>query len=216
MKSNTIPEIMKVVDEATVPVVILLVSGGCDGFKLRVQDDVEKAFLDNGKPVSLFTICLPEESLAFPRPETPILYYFLPQNHTPIFWRSINLLRNIAPDMEVAHKMLEGMTEDEARYTPEIIENVKNMKRIMNREKGAKFPPLLQQGRNFAKELWLNAKQSLSPLPVITTTEEGRKRLDTCSGCEKFDAPTNRCMECGCNMLLKSQLVVSQCPLGKW
>jgi hypothetical protein len=41
-------------------------------------------------------------------------------------------------------------------------------------------------------------------------------RMKTCGACDKFDASSSTCKECGCNMLIKAKLVAAKCPLGKW
>ena len=46
--------------------------------------------------------------------------------------------------------------------------------------------------------------------------EEAKARLEICSTCEKFEASTTRCQECGCFMIAKTLLPFSDCPLGKW
>lgn len=216
MKPNTIPEIVKIVNEATTPVIILVVSEMCNEFKLQVQEDVEKAIMTNGVPVAVFTLCLPEESIVFPRPITPILYYYLPKNQTPIFWRSGMLTATIAADLDIAYKMMSGMTEFEARYTPEQVASIKETEKHLAEEKKLQFPPKFQQARNLAKEMWAVAKRGAGNLPILVPAEVGKTRFDTCQACDKFEHSSNRCSLCGCNMVLKTQLATSKCPAEKW
>jgi len=41
-------------------------------------------------------------------------------------------------------------------------------------------------------------------------------RIDQCVGCPHFQAENSRCLKCGCYMNMKTRLVASKCPVGKW
>lgn len=217
MRENTMPEIVKIIEEATSPVLLLVVSENCHEGKPQIQESVENKILENNRPVAMFTVCMPEEALTFPRPVSPQLYYYLPKNQIPVFWRGLDMVPNLVGDIEVIEKMMsEGLTHEEARYDDEKKAHIKKTDAIFEKEKGKEFPPKLEQARSFAKAMWASAKRGMSNLPVITTAKEGGRRLAICEACPSFDTTSNRCRECGCVMSLKSQLVASTCPLNKW
>ena len=43
-----------------------------------------------------------------------------------------------------------------------------------------------------------------------------QKRIDICRGCDRWHENSHRCLECGCQMRVKTSLQSSSCPLGKW
>lgn len=217
MRENTMPEIIQVIDEAETPVLLLVVSENCNEGKPLIQENLENKIIENNRPVALFTVCMPEEALTFPRPVSPQLYYYLPKNQTPVFWRGADMVPNLVKDIEVIEKMMvEGLSHEDARYDDEKKAHIKKTDTIFEKEKGKTFPPKLEQARNFAKAMWGTAKRGMNNLPIITTAKEGGRRLAICEACPSFDTSSSRCRECGCVMSLKSQLVASTCPLNKW
>lgn len=46
--------------------------------------------------------------------------------------------------------------------------------------------------------------------------EEYNKRIDICKTCEKYDAGSNRCGQCGCFLKIKASWNSEKCPLNKW
>ena len=42
------------------------------------------------------------------------------------------------------------------------------------------------------------------------------KRFSMCQGCEHFISTTSQCKKCLCFMKVKTKLVTSRCPIGKW
>lgn len=217
MRENTIGEIIKVIDEAESPVLLLLVTENCHEVKPQIQENLENQILENNRPVALYTVCMPEDALTFPRPMSPQLYFYLPKNQTPVFWRGVDMIPNLVKDIEVIEKMLtEGLSHEDARYDGEKRAQIKQTDAQFEKEKGKEFPPKLEQARNFAKAMWATAKRGMNNLPVIASAEVGGRRLAICEACPSFDASSNRCRECGCVMSLKSQLVASTCPLNKW
>jgi len=42
------------------------------------------------------------------------------------------------------------------------------------------------------------------------------ERLKICKACEHFIKTTTTCKKCGCFMIIKTKLVNSECPIGKW
>jgi hypothetical protein len=48
------------------------------------------------------------------------------------------------------------------------------------------------------------------------TPEEIMERMETCRGCEMYDAQQNRCNACGCFLNAKALFRSAECDLGKW
>lgn len=49
-----------------------------------------------------------------------------------------------------------------------------------------------------------------------TRKEVATERLECCKKCDEYNPKTTQCNQCGCFMLLKSVLMDSTCPIGKW
>jgi len=43
-----------------------------------------------------------------------------------------------------------------------------------------------------------------------------QSRMDECMLCPSWEHKSNRCLECGCQMRIKTNLTSSECPLKKW
>jgi hypothetical protein len=46
--------------------------------------------------------------------------------------------------------------------------------------------------------------------------EIGKKRLDICEKCPRYNPERKKCLECGCRMPMKVLLPMTKCPLGYW
>ena len=52
---------------------------------------------------------------------------------------------------------------------------------------------------------------------LVEKIKELRKeRLDICNSCEFFNKESTACAMCGCIMSIKTNLVDTKCPIGKW
>ena len=161
-------------------------------------------------------MCYNDNNMPFPRVLPDALYYFAPQNQTPLFWRPSNhVISDIHGDIDAAFKMMQGATYAEARFSGNDRVNYENSEKYVQ-EDVSTFPSAFQQARNLVKDIWRAGKNAAQGLPVIAPAEEGFKRLQICEGCDKFDKDTQRCKECGCFMKTKTQLAGASCPLNKW
>lgn len=43
-----------------------------------------------------------------------------------------------------------------------------------------------------------------------------KERMAICRVCEHFNSFTNQCNQCGCFMVVKTKMLSSECPVGKW
>ncbi len=77
------------------------------------------------------------------------------------------------------------------------------------RETG-RFPPLLEQAGNLAGAVGRFVTGGLER----STPEETARRLEICSGCERYS--NGRCRLCGCRLGLKVTMQTERCPIAKW
>jgi hypothetical protein len=73
-------------------------------------------------------------------------------------------------------------------------------------------PSLFSQAKSFLSSFVAHIRNGLQPTPQ--PLHELRQAI--CAECDKFDAATSKCAECGCNMPLKWRWAASKCPIGKW
>jgi hypothetical protein len=218
MQPNKMSDIEKIINSAVTPILILVISNGCENTKPQEQTTLEEKLRSHPLPVVYYSMCIPEHLMGFPRAQTPTLYYFLPKNQTPVFWRFSNFNYTLNDDLDIITKMMSGMTYDEARFTPEQQETILKVEYFLEQEKETlhKFPSVFQQARNLAREAWNTGKNAAKRLPVLVPTQVGFARISTCQTCDKLEKDTFRCKECGCFMKIKSQLASATCPLNKW
>lgn len=222
MLPNTNPVLTDLIAAANHPIVVLVFSEGCESEPTKEQKDVENIIQSSSLQVFYYTWCIAESMMPMPRISTA-LYFFLPGNQTPVFWRTIvpngNVVANLNKDLEILNKMFtENISYEQARYTPEEIEQIAEVENFLEKEKETlhTFPSSFQMARNLAKEIWKTGKAAASGLPVLVSTEVGYQRLSVCESCEKLEKDSYRCTECGCFMKTKTQLAASSCPIGKW
>ena len=51
---------------------------------------------------------------------------------------------------------------------------------------------------------------------MMLSTKEASARLDICKQCERYFKYTSTCRECGCFMIIKTQVATASCPIDKW
>ena len=217
MQENKFPDLFETINTVSDVVVVLVLSDGCENFKSQVAIDFEDRISKQPIPVHLYTICYTENSLPFPRPVTPSVYYFQPKNQTPLFFRlgnqvlvdpekdistAVDMYRNKKSYVDAA---LDETTKQQYLKTEEMVKN----------EDISKFPPLFQQMRNLGKEMWATGKNAVRGLPVLADADTAFQRFSMCQSCEFFK-DDSRCEKCGCFMKTKTQLAGASCPIGKW
>jgi hypothetical protein len=218
MQPNIIPSIANLINNAENPVIILLVAHGCDISPTSIETEFEKILAEHEKPVVYYKWCVSESSMVFPRTQAPVAYFFLPKTQEIAFWRDVNILQTLSDDVDTIHKMMTGKSYDESRFSEDELKKIQEVEKSFEEESAEidKYPSTFQMARNLAKELWESGKKAARGLPVIVSTEVGFHRLQTCEGCDKFEAESSRCTECGCFMKVKTQIASASCPLGKW
>lgn len=216
MLPNTLSDVSSIINAAEAPVVLLVVADGCENELSSTQTSIETQIVNH--PVVYFSLCIPEEQMAFPRVSTPTLYFFLPKNQTPVFWRKDAIISTLTTDIDILMKMHQGKSYDEARFTEKELQQIVEVEKFLEEEKTtlSTFPSPFQQARNLAKELWKSGKNAARGLPVLVSTEVGFERFNLCQGCEFFEKESSRCTKCGCFMKTKTQIASAACPVGKW
>lgn len=56
----------------------------------------------------------------------------------------------------------------------------------------------------------------LNPNTEYVSEEISSSRYNLCNQCPEFLNVTKQCKQCGCFMVLKTKMLESSCPLGKW
>lgn len=215
MSVSAFTELRDIIDTAQYPVVVVVLAEGCDEFKGKFLTDIEERLNKQSVPVHVHTICYSEDQMIFPRPMTQTVYYFAPQNHTPLFFRQGGRAMAVEVDINTAQKMMQGMEYTQAAYTDDVQEQYKQTEAMVKTEDTSHFPSAFQQARNFAKEMWHSGKNAAQGLPILVSADIAFERFSTCQGCEFFK-DDSRCEKCGCYMKTKTQLATASCPIGKW
>jgi hypothetical protein len=222
MLPNTNPALTEIIATAQHPIVLFVFSEGCENEPTKEQKEVEEIIKNSPHKVLYYTWCIAENLMPMPRTATA-LYFFLPANQTPVFWRTVNphtnTSGNLTNDMETLNKMFtQKMSYEEARFTPEERNKIVEVENFLEKEKETlhTFPSNFQMTRNLAKEFWKLGKAAATGLPVLVPVEVGYNRLAICESCPKLQKESYRCSACGCFMKTKSQIAVSECPDGKW
>jgi hypothetical protein len=219
MKPNIYPDLEHTINNATIPVlVVVTIAADCKGFVGQYGESI-KGEIDKLPPntIGLVSLCFEEAETSFPVIQAPSLYYFLPQNQAPIFWRGQDALNRLQEDLKVIQAMhTQGLSEHDARFTPEVKSDIEKVDTMLATEDVSQFPSTFQQGRNLAKEMWNLGKKAATLQPLIVEADIAHERLETCLACPEFEAETSKCRKCGCGMKLKTNLSTATCPLQKW
>lgn len=213
-----IDEVTTIVESSDLPVLVLIVSGEKERDQNTTHTNLIQKIAEQPIQVKVLSFSVSENSIEFPKLLVPILYYFIPKNTSPVFFRTGTVLQTVVNDIQIVNKMTQGVSYEEARFTQEERESIAKVDLILEQEQETihTFPSAFQQARNLAKEMWKMGKRAAQGLPVLVSTEEGFKRLSICESCEYLDKSIYRCSQCGCFMKSKTQLASASCPLNKW
>ncbi len=50
----------------------------------------------------------------------------------------------------------------------------------------------------------------------LISKERYKKRMKICLKCEFFEPKLNRCLKCGCFLMVKAAFRTTSCPIDKW
>jgi hypothetical protein len=203
------------IDTAEHPIVVAVVSDGCEEYKGQFLTKFEEKLYEQTRQVHYHILCYTEEGMPFPRPSTQVIYYFAPKNYTPLFFRQGADVLSVEVDIATAYSMMDGANYVDAAFDQWTKDQFSRTESMLNAEDVSDYPPLFQQARNFAKEMWSAAKYKTRKLPVLVDADTAYKRLSICQSCEFFK-DNSRCQKCGCFMKTKTHLATSTCPIHKW
>ena len=211
-------DVYKTIMEETSLILILVMAEGCmendTAMEILLKPLVEKAKTS----VRVLRLCFDDHNMPWPRPLTEALYYFAPKRTNPLFLRTgKEAIDRFFDDLEVAKKMMSGMSYDEAIFNEEELELIKETEQILLEEdkNKSKYPSRMNIVRNLGKDIWKSAKYIGKRLPVLVSKDVVVERYSICEQCPNL-TEVGRCTECGCFMKKKVNLAASSCPIGKW
>ena len=197
-------------------ILVLVVAEDCHEHETGLEHELKPMVKNSQIPLKVLRICFDVNNMPWPRPMTECLYYFAPKKLTPLLTRSgLEAVRRFEDDIEIASKMMGGMTYDESAFDTDGIKLINETEKMFDSESTEELPPTSQMLRNFAKDMWKSAKAAGEGLPILVPAEVAAERYSICEGCPKLTEKF-RCTECGCFMKKKTQSATSSCPLGKW
>lgn len=215
-----IGEIIHVIMSEDKLIMVLVLAEGCDERETGFEHVLGQKFVtipEEQRP-RVLKLCYSENNMPFPRPQTECIYYFAPKNKNNLFLRhGKEAVDRFLDDIEIANKMITGMSYTEAVYNETELELIKETEQRFQEEQMeyTKYPAKTQMLRNFAKDIWQSAKFVGKGLPVLVGSEMAFERYSICEQCPHLTEAA-RCTECGCFMKKKVNLAASSCPIGKW
>lgn len=219
MLKNTLPDLEQKINNTQKDIVlVLVVSEGCEIHKSSLQQQLEEKVIETQQEyVELLTLCIDEQQMPFPKIETPVLYFFAPENQQVLFYRqNTHILVDLENDIQTAIKMKSGISYLDAKFDEKTKEKIIKTEQYVKAEMISDYPSSFQMARNLAKELWRTGKNAAKGLPILVDANTGFQRFSECQTCEFFVQETSRCQQCGCFMKTKTQLASASCPIGKW
>ena len=211
-------DVYKTIMEETSLILILVMAEGCMENDTALEIILKPLLEENEIPLRTLRVCFDDHDMPWPRPLTEALYYFAPKRTNPLFLRTgKEAIDRFFDDLEVAKKMMSGMSYDEAIFNEEELELIKETEQILLEEdkNKSKYPSRMNIVRNLGKDIWKSAKYIGKRLPVLVSKDVVVERYSICEQCPNL-TEVGRCTECGCFMKKKVNLAASSCPIGKW
>ena len=211
-------DIEKIIMEGTSLILVAVIAEGCMEHETGLENHLNPLLDENKIPLRTLRVCFDEYDMPWPRPITEALYYFAPKRTTPLFLRvGQEAVDRFFDDLEIAKKMMSGMSYEEAIFNEEELELIKETEQTLLEEDNnkSKYPSRMNIVRNLGKDLWKSAKYVGKRLPLLTSKDLAIERYTICEQCPNL-TEVGRCTECGCWMKRKVNLAASSCPIGKW
>ena len=211
-------DIEKTIMEETSLILVLVIAEGCWENDTAMEVLLKPLLEESQIPVRVVRLCFDDYNMPWPRPQTETLYYFAPKRLNPLFFRSgKEAIDRFFDDLEVAEKMMSGMSYNEAIFDEEQLELIKKTEQVLLEEDNnkSKYPPSMNMIRNLGKDIWKSAKYVGKGLPLLVSKDLVIERYTICEHCPNL-TEVGRCTECGCWMKKKVNLAASSCPIGKW
>lgn len=200
--------------------VVLLVEDNCfpsedHWFVAQVLEKIRHRNLEG----RFFVLCFDDASDVFPVPEINTVYFFAPKNPRPLFHKSGgSVLQDVDLYYHIAERMWKkDISYKEAAYDEEDQKLFEETEKNFEEESKTRdeYPPLFNQARDLGKNIWNSMKRKSKGLPMLVPRDVAFERFSECSNCPFF-TKEKRCTKCGCFMMSKVNLAVSECPIGKW
>lgn len=211
-------DIEKIIMEGTSLILVAVIAEGCMEHETGLEAHLNPLLDENKIPLKTLRVCFDEYDMPWPRPITEALYYFAPKRTTPLFLRvGQEAVDRFFDDLEIAKKMMSGMSYDEAIFNEEELELIKETEQtfLAENEDISKYPSKMNMVRNLGRDLWKSAKYIGKRLPVLVSKDIVVERYSICEQCPNL-TEVGRCTECGCFMTRKVNLAAASCPIGKW
>ena len=212
-------ELYKIIMEETSSLILVMViAEGCWENDTALEVLLKPLIEEVKTPVRTLRVCFDDNDMPWPRPLKETLYYFVPKQLKPLFLRSgQEAVDRFLDDVEIAKKMMSGMSYSEAIFNEEELELISKTEQTLFEEDKdtSKYPSHINMIRNFGKDVWKSAKYFGKGLPVLVSKDLVVERYSICEQCPHL-TDEGRCTECGCFMKKKVNLAASSCPIGKW
>lgn len=92
--------------------------------------------------------------------------------------------------------------------------HVEHTERMLASERLDHFPPFFRMARTLARDAWHAARSTAEGAPLLLDSDAAAARLQVCRTCPSLRG--DRCVECGCYMMIKAHVASTTCPLDKW
>ena len=138
---------------------------------------------------------------------SPTLVYYEGGDHRP-------LLTRIGPDAVTGARADVVEARLIATSRGRALQQELETEQMLATEQVDTFPPFFQMARALARDAWHVARQSVEGAPLLLASEAAAERLAVCERCPSLHG--DRCVECGCFMLVKAHIAAMDCPLHKW
>ena len=204
--------------EETSLILVLVMAEGCMENDTAMEVLLKPLLEENEIPVRVLRVCFDDHNMPWPQPLTEALYYFAPKRTNPLFLRTgREAVDRFFDDLEVAKKMMSGMSYEEAIFDEEELKLIKETEQAFSDENEdiSKYPSKMNMVRNLGKDIWKSAKYVGKGLPVLASKDVVVERYSICEQCPNL-TEEGRCTECGCHMIRKVNLAAASCPIDKW
>jgi hypothetical protein len=143
----------------------------------------------------------------------PTLVFYVGGDARPILTRDYRGAGSIAADLaEAEYLMTRRPSLAELAHGER--EAADQTERMLASERLDHFPPFFQMARSLARDAWRTARATAQGAPLLLTSDAAAQRLAVCTTCPSLR--DERCVECGCFVMVKAHLAAMRCPLEKW
>lgn len=146
-------------------------------------------------------------------PSPTLVYYAGGDTRVVLRREGSDAVQTVLADVELAALLAASRlsaTEEAARDAA----HIERTERMLASERLDHFPPFFRMARTLARDAWHAARSTAEGAPLLLDSAAAAARLQVCETCPSLRG--DRCVECGCYMLIKAHIASTTCPLGKW